>query len=542
MFGIYGWAVKMLRAGVWRLRRSCPVISYFVIDIGHPWLVRLLASGGLTFGTVWLSVYVLALLTNHAEGSAHLPSLSPADFSLGILLVAINAIPLFLFLQFYRPAPKPTHRVQEFINGAKKWWAENWGRFLTLMVFTFVLLLFFFWQYNLVAEIYEQLPPETLAGRLAEASVRDVQMAIGQVEQNPWILALPLLPLIIALVTSIPAAFLSLFFSPVLPGPHTERREVFSFVLGLFTSILAIFTISFFLLPRLDGEFLEEILSWFPLPEGWQGIDGTAFRSGADLDLREDFNALELVLTVLTASFAAYSSNQYLKSVFESIQQTFGDKRLKTVVDRMKLPVKSVVGGRQLSNDYPGMVEINASSTDSSLPHFPSDKNVARIRLQLGGNRHHDKSPWSNLGGLLETVGIDLGKSLVFVYSRAEQARDLVFYCTGAEFKALASSKDLDPEVCGERFIGDCLIEALADDDTRTLRNIVRGRRQAFDKRAGEYGLISTTYVKDSTPVREVLDIMGRERVDRVLVTSSSEPRELAIVGAAQLGSFLSRV
>lgn len=522
-----------------------------MLDVGHPWLVRLLASGGLTFGTVWLSVYVLALLTNHAdqktlaEGSAQLPSLSPADFSLGILLVAVIAIPWFLFLQFYRPAPKPPYRVQEFINEAKKWWAENWGRVLWVLLFMLLLSLFLFWQAMLAIQILDGetgLLAEEFAGLLAEASVRDMQLAMEQVEQNPWILELTLLLLVIALVTPILAAILSLFFSPVLPVPHAERREVFSFVLGAFTSILAIFTISFFLLPRLDGEFLKEILSRFPLPEGWRGIDGTAFRSGADLDLREDFNALELVLTVLTASFAAYSSNQYLKSVFESIQQTFGDKRLKTMVDRMKLPVRSAVGGHQLPNDYPGLVEINASSTDSSLPHFPSDKNMARIRLQLGGDRHHVNSPWRNLGGLLETVGIDLGKSLVFVYSRAEQARDLVFYCTGAEFKALASSKDLDPEVCGERFIGDCLIEALADDDTPILRKIVRGRRQAFDKRAGEYGLISTTHVKDSTPVREVLDIMGRERVDRVLVTSSSEPRELAIVGAAQLGAFLSRV
>jgi hypothetical protein len=523
------------------------VFSYFWLDLGYPVVVRLLAVATVSYVTVWLSILVLVLLTNEAanrvRGGADLPSLQPAAFSLGILAVALIAIPWFLFHQFHRPAPKPTYRVQEWINDFRKWWKENKGWIRIQLLVLVFLSLFSFWLWNLWTEAFKQargLPPEAF-GRLADAAVLDVQLWLAYALQNLWIVALPFLPLIVAVVASSILTILRFLLSPVLPPAGTERHEVNAYILRAFTSVLVIFTISFFLLPRIDERLLDVVLPLFPLPFPPTEIDVLRFANGADLDLREDFNALELVLTVLTASFAVYSSNQYLKSVLENILKTFGDKKLKTTVDRMKLPVKSAVGGRQLPNDYPGLVEINASSTASILPHFPSDQSVARIRLQLGGERHHDKSPWSQLGSLLDTAGIDLGKSIVFVYSRKEEARDLVFYCTGAEFKALAGSKELDPDVCGTKFIGDCLIEALADDDTRTLRDIVQSRRKLFDKRAGESGLICSTYVKDSMPVREVLDVMGRERVDRVLVTSSSEPRELAIVGAAQLGKFLSR-
>lgn len=531
------WLGKLVRG----IRRRFPFATYVLVDIAHPWIARLSAALLCTYLAIWASVLVVGLLMNHAAGQS--PSLSPATFSFVILCFAMIAIPWFLFRQFQRVAPAPTHRVQETINDIRKWWNDIKRR----LVFGFVLfsipILLGWWLFALADGLLARDPALSapdFAVQLTEAAIRDVQTAAAFFGDNPLLLWLPFLLFAAYVIAWVMLALVHAFFLPAMPATDDSDQRS-SFALRLFTSLLAIFTITFFLVPRLDDDYRALLLAVYWLPAGWREVDGLVLRGSGGLDLKEEFNALELVLTVLTASFAAYASNRYIKQVLESINQMMGDKRLKTIIERMKLPVKSAVGGRQLPNDYPGLVEINASSTASILPHFPSDQSVARIRLQLGGERHHDKSPWSQLGPLLDTAGIDLGKSIVFVYSRKEEARDLVFYCTGAEFKALAGSKDLDPDVCGTKFLGDCLIEALADDDTRTLRDIVQSRRKLFDKRAGESGLICSTYVKDSVPVREVLDVMGRERVDRVLVTSSSEPRELAIVGAAQLGKFLSR-
>jgi len=213
-----------------------------------------------------------------------------------------------------------------------------------------------------------------------------------------------------------------------------------------------------------------------------------------------------------------------------------------TAAKRIRQPARGAIG-QTLAQVYPKEVYIDRLSIRRQFPFVNGDGPKARIKLLLhqGVQQYGDeKFSFEWVRGLMQSAHIELEQSLFFIYWLDKKMKlEMVCYGTGPELKQLMEAKEETDGRVGDG-IGTLFCEALNNDDKEEVKRIVNLARARFLK-ARPYAdlLLSTVARRDGEELQDVMDAMGNNGLDRILLTSDKVPLERGIISTSDISKFL---